>query len=333
MAYSKTVVVFGSTGAIGTSLIEIMSKNEPTWQIRAVSRSNDSSKSRLATLGLPNVQLVQGDVEDLDSAKEVSRGTDLVFSCVGFARYEKKYWCEHWPIVMNNLLAITSTERPLIFCDNLYAYGNPKDEIIHPETTSIIPESTDSKPGVRAWLRRRMQERMDESPGSVVAVGASDFFGPHVTDDRSVLGGMLIGNMVKGQGPMCLVSSRIRHDFCYGPDLGNALYVVAKDENRTKSMGRFWICPTTLQNKTYEEMRDMVNDQLDTKVTKGFQVIPYWLVYGMGFVSSLMYEMTEMMHLWREDYRVDASDFERQFGVTATPADKAIAATIASLKA
>lgn len=64
MTIISKVIVFGATGAIGTSLIEILSEKQPTWEIVAISRSGASSNSPLAKMQLQRVMVIKGDVED-----------------------------------------------------------------------------------------------------------------------------------------------------------------------------------------------------------------------------------------------------------------------------
>ena len=331
MTSNKKIVVFGATGSVGTDLIEIITENEPKWKIVAASRSGPSAETRLSSLNLPNVEIVKGNVEDLESAKQITADADMVFSSVGFVQYEQKYWAEHWPKVVDNLLAVTSVDRPLIFCDNLYAYGNPKTPIN--TSTETIPAGMETKPNIRAMMRAKFTERMKEAPGSIVVVGGADIFGPHIDDAKSHLGGTMVAKMVAGKRPTCLVSRTILHDFCYSRDFANALYVVSKEENRSKSMGRFWICPHAIHNKSYDDIRDMIDVHLEKKAPCGFQVIPSWLLYGVGFVDGVAYEMREMMHIWSSDYTVEVGEFESAFGVSPTDSSEALAATVAAWKA
>ena len=103
------------------------------WKIVAVSRSGPKTNARLASLHLPNVDIVKGDVEDLESVKQFTNDADMVFSPVlDSFKYEQRYWVKHWPKVVDNLLAVTSVDCPFIFCDNLYAYGNPSTKTLPP---------------------------------------------------------------------------------------------------------------------------------------------------------------------------------------------------------
>lgn len=88
------VIIFGSTGAIGTALISILSKEQPSWSIYAVTRDRNKYSKTFAEY--PNVQLVQGDPHDKDHVMKLSADKDLVYSCIGFTNYEAKYWARNW---------------------------------------------------------------------------------------------------------------------------------------------------------------------------------------------------------------------------------------------
>jgi nucleoside-diphosphate-sugar epimerase len=308
MTNISKVIVFGSTGAIGTSLIEILTEKQPTWEIVAVSRSGPTSDSSLAKLQLPRITIVKGDVEDKDRVQELCKDVQLVFCTVGFVRYERKYWSEHWPVVVDNLLAATDESKPLVFCDNLYAYGQGTN--LSTSSTTVTP-STASKPQIRALLREKFQARMDASPRSIVVVGGADFFGPNVTFN-SLLGDTYVGKMVQGSKPLAVGTAGALHDFCYTKDFANALYVASIHPE--KAYGRFWICPHSLHNKTMRQIAQDVNQVLDKKI-KGITVLPVFMVYTMGLFMTFMAELKEMLPFWTKDYNVDDSEFCETFGV------------------
>lgn len=58
--------------------------------------------------------------------------------------------------------------------------------------------------------------------------------------------------------------------------------------------------------------------------TPWMMVIPGWLIRIMGLMDPLMKEIVEMLPNWQNDYTVDDSEFCKEFGVTATPADVAL---------
>ena len=136
-----------------------------------------------------------------------------------------------------------------------------------------------TKPAIRSLLRVKLTKRMKEVPGSLVAVGGADIFGPHIDDAKSHLGGtQWWQRWLRAQETNLSGFVRARHvhdmtTFCYSRDFANALYVVSNEENRQLSMGRFWIFPHSILNRSYRDIEDMINDHLDERERCGFQVV------------------------------------------------------------
>ena len=330
------VTVFGATGVIGTGLVEILVKEHTDWEITAVTRRSDPSSSndcRLASLGLSNVQFKTANPKDLSSVQEITKDSDLIFCTIGFARYERKYWATHWPPIVDNLLSVVTKEsgKKLIFCDNLYSYGNPAPDAVSTQQTTFVTPSLKSKPAIRALLRQKFQHHMEKCPGQVTVVGASDFFGPHLTQ-VSFLGDTFIGKMVEGQTPLAIGSANCIHDFCYAKDFSRALAVAAVSP---KAYDKFWICPNSIRNKTLQDIANDVAKILakkqqqeepskDVKIT----VLSTWMLRLMSPFMGFAWEMLEMMHEWIKDYRIDACDFDELQKSIATPYEEALQETV-----
>jgi nucleoside-diphosphate-sugar epimerase len=266
---NKKVVVFGSTGAIGSHLIETISKKQPTWQIHAVSRS--SSSSRFANIS--NVQVVQGDPNNRDSVLSLTKDADIVYSCVGFSKYERKYWAGHWPIVVDNLLE-GSSQKPnqkFVFCDNIYAYGWGENVST---SSKIVTPSTKSKPAIRALLRKKFVERIAKDPSSITIVGGADFFGPLV-ESTSFLGDTFTKKILAGEQAIAIASADVIHDFCYVLDFANALYTASISK---EAYGKFWICPHAIHGKSLNDIAKDIVDLSSAENFKGVQVYPGWSV-------------------------------------------------------
>jgi hypothetical protein len=156
---------------------------------------------------LPNVTMTKGNPFDKENVVALSADYSIVYSCIGLHKYERKYWAEHWPLVIDNLLAAvtptvdTKNKSRLVFCDNLYAYA--PTEIVSPRSNTVEP-SDKSKPTVRATIRQTLQTFMAKHPGLVASVGGADFFGPHATC-TSFLGDTLTGKMSRVSQPWRLV--------------------------------------------------------------------------------------------------------------------------------
>lgn len=331
---SKTVLIFGATGAVGTALAERLSAEQADWKIRAVSRKADGS-SRLDKMSLSNVTVVAGDPMDKDRVLELTKDVDVVVSCIGLHKYQAKYWNKHWPVIVDNLLAGTVQEdgdrrRRLVFCDNLYAYGAGHATALSPQTPTVTPSSR-TKPQIRSQMRQTFQAHMQQHPGTLAVVGGSDFFGRHVTEN-SFLGDTMTGKIVQGSTPLAIGSATVIHDFAYVPDFAHALAVACTDD---RALDKFWICPHAIHQKT---MTDIAQDigRLAAGGRKEQQqqpvqvsVLPSFLVYLLSPFMEFMWEMIEMLPNWTKDYKVDDSDFIQTFGIQATPYEEALGELVA----
>jgi nucleoside-diphosphate-sugar epimerase len=330
MTDQQKVVIFGSSGAIGTHLAEYLSKEYPHWEIHAVTRNADSL-SRLKTMSLPNVQIVTGDPFDKQSVLDLTKDCDIIVSCIGFHLYEAKYWAKHWPLTVDNLLAAAAAaagtkKKRLVFCDNLYAYGNPDTKIS--AQTKPVEASLKSKPGIRATIRQTFSKHMEEHPGTLSVVGGADFFGPYVTVN-SFLGDTMTGKIVataQGSTPTALAigSADKIHDFCYTVDFAKALGIACVND---KALDKFWICPHAIHDKTLRQIAADIAKQAG-KPTPKMQVLSGWMLTLLSPFVGFLGEMKEMLIFWNEDYVIDDSEFMQVFNVKPTPYEQALDAYI-----
>lgn len=307
--------VFGATGPIGTALVQVLSSQHSDMKILAVSRS---TSSRLASMNLPNVEMVKGDVENLDEVFRVTESSDIIFCCVGFgSQYSTKYWAATWPDVVDNLLKATrGGTKKFVFCDNLYAYGTGT---ISPQKP-CVPPGKDSKMAVRSLLHQKIEQHMKEYPGTAVAVGSSDFFGPHLI--VSTIGDVVFGNIAEGKAPIAFGRDKI-HALCFASDFAAALALVS---TQPKAFDKFWIAPH-YHGKTVQEFADDVSKAAGKKPREVF-VPPVWMIYLLSPFWGVMHDMKDMLGIWNQDYIVDDSDFIREFGMTVTPYEEAVQQTV-----
>jgi len=61
----------------------------------------------------------------------------------------------------------------------------------------------------------------------------------------------------------------------------------------------------------------------------GVRVVPSWALSALGLVSNEMRAIREMLYQWERPYVIDDRRFCTTFGVSATPIDDAIRATLA----
>jgi nucleoside-diphosphate-sugar epimerase len=319
---SQRAIVFGSTGAIGTSLVEYLSRSHPFWEIKAVSRSNDV-KSRLADMELHNVTMVEGDPLDKIQVQELAAPCDIIYYCVGFHLYETKYWAKHWPAAVDILLSTVdrTNKKRIVFCDNLYAYGSPKPGETVSIRTTTVSASLRTKPGIRAGLHYKFEAHMMTYPGTLTVIGAADFFGPHVTAN-SLLGDEVTGKIVvEITSPKVVGSCSTVHDFCFAPDFARAMAVASV---RDEAYDHFWIAPHSLHGKTMQEIGNEIATLAEREIPVKFIVMGKPMLFVLSAITPYLREMIEMLPFWTNNYKVDDSDFCKTFGVEATPSDEAL---------
>jgi len=78
----QTIVIFGATGSQGGAIAAEFLKSGSSINVLAVTRNVDSDKSR--ALAEAGANLVQSDMNDLDSLKEAVRGADFIFAVTDF---------------------------------------------------------------------------------------------------------------------------------------------------------------------------------------------------------------------------------------------------------
>jgi nucleoside-diphosphate-sugar epimerase len=333
-------IVFGATGPVGSSVVEQLAAEYPKWTVYAATRKEILEDTLNAFPLSPNVKMVQCDVFDLDSVLSVSKECDVLYSCIGFDRYERKYWAEHWPVVVKNLLnAVTmdlTKKKKLVFCDNIYSYGPGID--INPKTSKPINAVPTSKPGIRAMMRQTFEKHMKDHPGTLCVVGAADLFGPRFRSN-SWLGDTLTKNIVsaalngkRGSSVTVFGSSNVIHDFGYVHDFAKALVKASVNDN---AYDKFWICPHAIHDKTQRQICDDIARIAYRRVSENgeipsidpvvsIMVLKPWMLYLLSFFTPVLYEMIEMNEFFVKDYSVDDHDFCTVFHVQPTSYEEAL---------
>lgn len=80
---SKLLVVVGATGAQGRAIINYFQQHEPSWRIRGLTRS-PQSRAGLA-LADSGVEVVEADLNDVESLKSAFAGANFIFALTDFA--------------------------------------------------------------------------------------------------------------------------------------------------------------------------------------------------------------------------------------------------------
>ncbi|MFE4950856.1 NAD-dependent epimerase/dehydratase family protein [Leifsonia sp. NPDC056665] len=257
---------------------------------------------------------------DLLDAADVARvldGAEVAYLVAGLP-YSTRVWAQQWPVITRDVVdAALGHGVRLVFLDNVYAYGELRGPMA--EQTALRPNSR--KGAIRADVVRALDAAA--ARGLDVTIGrAADFYGPEASTSAFNMFGLT--PIARGKAGTWLVDADQPHSLAYTPDVGAALTVLGTDP---AARGRTWHLPAAPALTGREYLRIAAGPSARVKVIgRGT------LRIGALF-STPARETLEMAYQYEAPYLFDSSAFESAFGVTATPVEEGIAATLRALRA
>lgn len=300
-------VIFG-TGPVGFSLAEeLLTRGK---QVRLVNRSGKGQVPEGA-------KLVAGDASQLARVQEISQGAAVIYNAT-HASYER--WPEILPRLQENMIeGAASVGAKLVVIDTLYLYGETHGQ---PMTEASPYNATSHKGRLRAELAWGYLQA--HRVGKIrVAIGrAADFFGPQVLN--STLGQYFFPAALSHQPVLTLGNIDLPHSYSYMPDIARGLAALGE---RDEAYGHEWLLPTA-KAVSQREMVQLVEKQLGYPL-QIFEVPTMGAARQTGvFDEVFANEYDELFYQYTEPQIVDSSAIERTFGLTATPLDEALHATV-----
>lgn len=274
--------------------------------------------TRRGTADVPHgVEVVAADLTSSAEAELACDGASTVYGCVGI-EYSK--WPDQWPQLMEGMLSGASrASARLVFMDNCYMYG-PVDGPMH-EDLPLTDHG--SKPATRSRVTQQWLAAHDAGKVEVVAVRASDFYGPGVS--MAVLGDLTFGRVLHGKSAQVLGDPDLPHSYTYVPDIARALLTLG--DAPPSACGQAWNVPNAAPASTrtvLEAFADEVGQDLRVQAT------PPWLVAALGVIKPDLREVREMLYQWDRPFIVDSTKFEDTFWSDPTPLDEGVRTTAAS---
>jgi len=270
--------------------------------------------------GPEHVTRVAADAADRDRLVEIARGADALYN-VAAPPYTR--WPQDWPPLAAALLATAeATGAVLVTSGNLYLYG----PVEGPMTEDLPVAPVGHKGRIRAKLWSDALAAHEAGRARVTEVRSADFFGPGAGDQTPVgtrfVPPLLAGRRVSFPGDLAAA-----HSWTYLPDVARALAVAGTDE---RAWGRAWHTPTNppLSARALAGRISAVAAAPTPRLSR----MPPWIVYAIGVVSPLVRELRETRYQFERPFVVDSSAFESTFGVSATPMDEALDATVESYR-
>ncbi|MEU1731290.1 NAD-dependent epimerase/dehydratase family protein [Streptosporangium sp. NPDC020145] len=266
---------------------------------------------------LPGVTRIAADAADGRRMTGLARGADALYNCVN-PPYHR--WAQDWPPLAESLLcAARESGAGYVILGNLYVYAAPGRPMR--EDDPLTPPS--AKGEIRARMWRQALEAHRAGQVRVTEVRGSDYFGPGCLD-QSHLGERLVPRLLGGKTVRMIGDPDQPHSWTYVPDVAAALVTAATDD---RSWGRAWHVPTT-EPITARQVAERMCEIAGVR-NPGVRSMPHWMIRAGGLVSPMLAELEELRYQFVRPFVMDSADFQTTFGVTPTPMDEALAATIA----
>jgi nucleoside-diphosphate-sugar epimerase len=296
-------------GPVGTTTAEALLATG--HQVRVLSRSGGRSTDA--------IEHRQVDATDADALTAAARGAAALYNAVN-PPYHR--WPTDWPPVAAALL--TAAERSgavLVTMSNLYGYGRPSG----PMTPDSPLAATDVKGRVRIRMWTDALAAHEAGRARVTEARAADFVGPQVPVEGSHLNRQLPA-LRKGRRAWVIGDPDAPRTWAYLPDVGATLATLGTDE---RALGRAWHVPSNPPRSQREALADLaaVMDRPAVPVTG----IPWPVLRTAGLIVPFMREIAAMRHQFDQPFIIDSSATTATFGLTATPWDDVVAATVGAV--
>jgi nucleoside-diphosphate-sugar epimerase len=131
--------------------------------------------------------------------------------------------------------------------------------------------------------------------------------------------------VLAGKTPSVLGDPDQPHSYTYIPDIGEGLAVLGE---HPLAPGRIWHLPNDPHTRTTRELAGLVHRAAGRSRVRVRQTPPLLLRIA-GVRDPAIREILEMAYLFEEPFVVDSSRITAELGVRATPAERAIAETLA----
>jgi nucleoside-diphosphate-sugar epimerase len=303
----RTHVVLGA-GPIGTSIArQLAAAGEP---VRVVTRTGPR-------LAIPGVESTAADITDPVAVRAATAGAETVYFA---AQPAYSNWPKGFPPLVEGVLAgLRGTGIRLAVVDNLYAYGPTGGT---PITEALPYAATNRKGMARAWVAERFMAADTAGDVKVTIARASDYFGPEATE--SMAGARFFEPILAGKSVQLVGDPDVLHSVTYVPDFARALIELARND---EAFGQAWHVPS-VPAITIRRFAELVGEAAGTGSPRIAHLSRPMLRLAGVFIPGAR-EVVEMLYEFEEPFILDSSKIERAFGLTATPFETSIPATVA----
>ena len=305
-------VVIGA-GTVGSSLASVLA--DQGHDVRVVTRSGRGPSA-------PGIELVRADAADPDALRPHVVGAETLYNCANPPSYP--YWAKVWPPLAASVLATAeATGAALAIMGNLYGYG----PVAEPMTRDHQLVATSRKGRLRSQIWHDALAAHSAGRVRVTEARASDFIGPGIAPTNGYISrytrAALAGKTVHAFG-----DPDAPHSWTYVADVARTLAALGTDE---RAFGQAWHVPTNPPLSVRQVVTSMAAlAGAPVPRVRGVQRSILRLTYPF---SALLREIDEVLYQHDRPFEIDATVTTSTFGIEATPWDRVLRETLASLRA
>src|SRR4051794_29040711 len=204
---------------------------------------------------------------------------------------------------------------------NLYGYGRPSG----PMTPESPLAATDVKGRVRIRMWTDALAAHEAGRVRVTEARAADFVGPQVPAAASHLNRQLPA-LRKGRRAWVIGDPDAPRSWAYLPDVAATLATLGTDE---RALGRAWHVPSN-PPRSQRQALEALAEALRVRRPR-VSGIPWPVLRAVGFAVPMMREVVAVRHQFDQEFVIDASATTETFGLTATPWEEVVAATVGAV--
>ena len=308
------ILILGSTGSIGYAFAEnLISKNIAiTVLVRDVAKANKLFKLN------PIVEIIRGDVQDLELLKKISTDKKYIFHGINYP-YDK--WFGNMDTATMKIIEAASQQKAtIIFPGNVYNYGN----------LPIIKEDSPQNPctrkgALRVELEKMLYKAANAGKCKVLNVCLPDFWGPNVLNEGIK---PIFLNALNGKALPYMIRTDIPHQNVFTKDAAEIM---------VRLMQRGLEKPHENYNYggyVHSTMKEFL-DQISRLANSPEKITLYskWLFSVLGIFMPMMKEVKEMLYLFEGTVILDDSKVRKLFpDFKEIPMDEAITETLSWFK-
>lgn len=304
------ILILGSTGSIGYAFADnLISKNIAiTVLVRDATKANNLLKPN------PLVEIIKGDVQNLELLKKISMDKKYIFHGIN---YPYDQWFGNMDIATVKVIEAASINKAMIiFPGNVYNYGNL------PIIKEDSPQNPCTRKGIlRVELEKMLYEAAYAGKCKVLNVCLPDFWGPNVLNEGIK---PIFMNALNGKALPSMIRTNIPHQMVFTKDAAEIM---------VRLMQRGMDKPYENYNYggyTHPTLKGFLNQisrlaNAPEKIT----TYPKWLFSVLGIFNPVMKEVKEMLYLFERTVILDDAKVRKLFpNFKETPMDEAITETL-----